>query len=247
MTLQGKNSIVTGAGSGIGRAIALEMARQGANVACADLNLNSAETVAQEVIDEGRRALVIEVDVASFPAVAAAVRKIYDEFRQIDILVNNAGFGQYLAFWEITEEFWDRMIAVHLKGNFNCTRAVIEGMIAQKSGRIINISSVAGLTGTPTHSHYSAAKAGIIGFTKALAKEVAPFGITVNAVAPGMVDTPLIRKEMPEELKQAVLERMPVGRMGTPEEIAYAVAFLAADAASFITGQVVSPNGGYVI
>lgn len=247
MKLQGKNTVVTGAGSGIGRAIALELAGEGAAVAIMDINLEAAEAVAQAVREKGQRVLALKVDVADFSEVTAAISRIYKEFQRIDILVNDAGFGQYLPFWQLTEGMWDRMIAVHLKGTFNCTRAVIEGMIAQKSGRIINISSVGGVTGTPTHCHYSAAKAGIIGLTKALAKEVAPLGITVNAVAPGLIDTPLVQKDLTEELKRIVLQRTLVGRIGTPEDIAYTVAFLAADEASFITGQVISPNGGYVI
>ena len=246
MKLKDKVALVTGAGSGIGRACALWLAEEGAEVAIADLNLPAAEQGAQEVRGKGRRALAVRADVADSDQVADLAQQIIRQFGRVDILVNNAGRAQPKPFTELTEADWDRMIDVHLKGTFNCTKAVIEGMISHRWGRIISIASTAGLTGTPNHIHYSAAKAGIIGFTKALAKDMAPFGITLNAVAPGIIETPIL-SGVPEDLKQLYISRTPVGRMGRPEDIAAVVTFLATDDAGFITGQVISPNGGYFI
>lgn len=245
MKLKDKVALVTGAGSGIGRSCALWLAEEGADVVITDLNLPAAERVAQEVRGKGRRALVVRADVADSDQVADLVQQATKEFGRVEILINNAGHAQPKPFTELTEADWDRMIAVHLKGTFNCTQAVIKGMISRRWGRIISIASTAGLTGTPNHIHYSAAKAGIIGFTKALAKDMAPLGITLNAVAPGIIETPIL-SGVPEELKQLYISRTPVGRMGRPEDIAAVVAFLATEDASFITGQVISPNGGYL-
>jgi 3-oxoacyl-[acyl-carrier protein] reductase len=190
--------------------------------------------------------MVVGCDVTKFPDVQAAIGKVYAQFGHVDILVNNAGYGQYILVKDMTEEMWDRMIAVHLKGTFSCTKAVIDKMIAQGSGRIINISSVSGMMGAPTHSHYAAAKAGMIGFTKGLAKELAAHQITVNAVAPGIVETPFIGR-MNQDLKEKVIASTLLGRLGRPRDIAAVVAFLATEDAGFITGQVISPNGGLLI
>lgn len=246
MRLQGKRALVTGGGSGIGRSIALELAHDGAMVAVNDINYDAAGAVLEEIKASQCRGLAFQADVSISQQVKNMADQILKEWTGIDILVNNAGFGQLSPFDKITEEMWDRMISVHLKGAFNCIQSVIATMKAQKYGRIVNMASVAGLTGTPSHAHYSAAKGGLIGLTKALAKELAPFGITVNAIAPGMVDTSFIR-DYTDEIKQLYMQRTPLGRLGKPEEVARLCCFLVSAEADFITGQVISPNGGYLI
>ncbi len=246
MKLSGKVAAITGGGGGMGAGISQALAQEGCDIALLDINLQSAEKVAASVMAQGRKSAAVQCDVTKFAEVQAAMDKVYSQFGRLDILVNNAGYGQYVLVKDMTEDMWDRMIAVHLKGMFNCTRAVINRMIAQGSGRIINIASVTGMMGAPTHSHYAAAKAGMIGFTKGLAKEVAGNNITVNAVAPGIVDTPFIGRMNPE-LKQRVIANTLLGRLGKPKDIAVVVAFLASEDAGFITGQVISPNGGLLI
>ena len=249
MSLAGKNAIVTGGASGIGRGICLHLARDGANLAILDLDLTGAEKVAAEVVAIGRKAVACQVDVASRAQVDAAVARARQELGPIHILVNDAGIGEFVPLAQMNEAQWDRMIAIHLKGTFNCTKAVVQDMIDAKWGRVVSISSVAGLGGGMGLVHYSAAKAGIIGFTKALAQELGPMGITVNAIAPGLIDTPILRKsQLPEEEIRGWIEtfvgRTPVRRVGAPEDIAAACAYLASEEASFFTGQVMSPNGG---
>jgi NAD(P)-dependent dehydrogenase (short-subunit alcohol dehydrogenase family) len=249
MSLAGKNAVVTGGASGIGRGICLRLARDGANVAILDLDVAGAEKVAAEVTAVGRKALACQVDVVNRAQVDAAVERVRKELGPIHILVNDAGIGEFVPLAQMSEEQWDRMIAIHLKGTFNCTKAVVQDMLDAKWGRVVSISSVAGLGGGMGLVHYSAAKAGIIGFTKALAQELGPIGITVNAIAPGLIDTPIIRKsQLPEEQVRGVIEtvvgRTPVRRIGVPDDIAAACAYLVSEEASFFTGQVVSPNGG---
>lgn len=249
MSVSGKNAVVTGGASGIGRGICLRLAREGANVAILDLDLPGAEKVAEELLALGRKALACQVDVVNRAQIDAAVERIHQELGPIHILVNDAGIGEFVPLAAMREEQWDRMIAIHLRGTFNCTKAVVQDMIDAKWGRIVNISSVAGLAGAMGLVHYSAAKAGIIGFSKALAQELGPMGITVNAIAPGLIDTPILRKsEIPEEQIQGFIEaavgRTPVRRVGVPDDIAAACAYLVSEEASFFTGQVVSPNGG---
>jgi 2-hydroxycyclohexanecarboxyl-CoA dehydrogenase len=249
MSLAGKNAVVTGGASGIGRGICLRLARDGANIAILDLDSAGAEKVAAEVIALGRRAVVCQVDVANRAQIDAAVERVRRELGPMQILVNDAGIGEFVPLAQMSEAQWDRMIAIHLKGTFNCTKAVVQDMIDANWGRIVSISSVAGLAGAMGLVHYSAAKAGIIGFTKALAQELGPVGITVNAIAPGLIDTPILRKsEISEEQVQEFIEtavgRTPMRRVGVPEDIAAACAYLTSEEASFFTGQVVSPNGG---
>jgi len=194
---------------------------------------------------EDRRATAVEADVASAAGVKAAVEQVHAALGPVHVLVNDAGIAGLVPLREMTEEQWDRMIAVHLKGAFNCTRALLGDMLAAGWGRIVNISSVAGLRGAPQLVHYSAAKAGLLGFTKALAGEVGPAGITVNAIAPGLIDTPLLRRSgWPDQLTQVVLAQNPIKRIGTPEDIAAACGYLVSEEAGFVTGQVLSPNGG---
>jgi len=246
MGLSGKTAIVTGGASGIGRATALRLARDGADVAILDVDGAGAERVGREVAALGRRALTVEADVASAASVAAAADRVRGALGAVAVLVNAAGIASFVPLLQMSEAEWDRLVAVHLKGTFNCTRAVLPDMIATRWGRVVSIASVAGLNGGgPGLAHYAAAKAGIIGFTKAVALEMAGFGITVNAIAPGLIDTPLLeRSGMPHEVRERIVQQMPVGRIGTPDDIAAACAYLASDEASFVTGQVLSPNGG---
>lgn len=247
MKLRDRKAVVVGGASGIGEASVLALADEGADVVILDINAEAAARVAEAAVSRGRQGDYVAVDVREHEGMRAAIDVAGAQLGRIDILVNSAGIPEYKHFWEIDEAMWDRMMAVNLKGVFNAMKAVVDAMRAQSFGRIINVSSVGGIIGTPLHSHYSAAKAGIIGLTKAVAKEVAPWNITVNAIAPGLVDTPLTMTHSPGPWKQMVIERTPMGRSGKPEEIAPAVVFLASDEASFLTGQVISPNGGYVI
>lgn len=246
MTIANKNALVTGGASGIGRSICFQLAHDGVNVGVLDVNRSGAEAVARALRDLGRRALAVEVDVADRERVRTAVAEVRRALGPVHILVNDAGIGEFVLLPEMKEAQWDRMIAVHLKGTFNCTQAVLPDMEAAGWGRIVNIASVAGLNGgAPGLTHYAAAKGGIIGFTKALAREVAPRGITVNAIAPGLIDTPILRGAgAGKELLERAVQHIPVGRIGQPDDIAAACAYLVSDAAGFVTAQVISPNGG---
>jgi NAD(P)-dependent dehydrogenase (short-subunit alcohol dehydrogenase family) len=249
MSLAGKNAVVTGGASGIGRGICLRLAREGANVAILDLNLSGAEVVATEVAALGRKSVACQADVANRTQVNAAIEQVRRELGPIQVLVNDAGIGKFVLLSEMSEEAWDEMIGIHLKGTFNCTKAVVQDMIDAKWGRIVNISSTAGLGGAAGLVHYSAAKAGIIGFTKGLAAELGPLGITVNAIAPGLIDTPILLKDgalsgRMRKFMQITANRAPVRRNGVPDDIAAACTYLTSDDASFFTGQVISPNGG---
>jgi NAD(P)-dependent dehydrogenase (short-subunit alcohol dehydrogenase family) len=242
-----KTAIVTGGASGIGRSICLQLARDGVNVAVFDVNRLGADEVVDELRELGRNAVAVEVDVADAAAVRVAVAAVRQRLGAIHILVNDAGIGEFVPLLEMPEGRWDRMIAVHLKGTFNCTQAALPDMSAAGWGRIVNIASVAGLNGGGAGlAHYAAAKAGIIGFTKAVSQEFARSGVTVNAIAPGLIDTPILRSSgsAGEALIKNAAQHIPVGRIGVPADIAVACAYLVSDAASFITGQVISPNGG---
>jgi NAD(P)-dependent dehydrogenase (short-subunit alcohol dehydrogenase family) len=248
MNFKGRKAVVTGGGSGQGNAICLALAKEGIDIAVLDLSTENANRAATQIRELKRNALAAGIDVSDYRAVGEYLNLVHTEFGRIDFLVNAAGFGQYVSFAEMTEDIWDRSIATHLKGVFNCCRHVINYMIDQRYGRIVSISSVSGISGSPRHVQYSAAKAGVIGFTKALAKEIAPHGITVNAIAPGAIDTPYldaIRNEAPELLEMNV-KATPVGRLGTPEEIAALCLFLISDEASYITGQTINISGGWV-
>ncbi|TMB19102.1 MAG: SDR family oxidoreductase [Deltaproteobacteria bacterium] len=245
MGLSGRNAMVTGGASGIGRAICLRLAREGTDVAVLDLDQAGGRQVADEVGALHRRAVAVEADVASAASVAAAVERVHAALGPVHILVNDAGIAGLVPLQDMSEEQWDRMIAVHLKGAFNCTRTILGDMLATGWGRIVNVSSVAGLSGAPELVHYSAAKAGLIGFTKALSAEVGPRGITVNAIAPGLIDTPLLQRSgWPDSLTRVIIAQNPIKRIGTPEDIAAACAYLVSEEASYVTGQVLSPNGG---
>ncbi|MFP6594232.1 MAG: glucose 1-dehydrogenase [Dehalococcoidia bacterium] len=247
MTLEGKTAVVTGGAHGLGRAIALRLADDGADVMVADLLGGDAETVADEVSALGRRAASFEVDVSDAGAVGAMVMAIVEAFGRIDILVNDAGVSGESALLEMEESFWDRIMAVNLKGNFLCSQAVARQMVAQgEGGRIINITSTAGANARPGASAYASSKAGIIQFTKVLALELGGEGITVNAVGPGMTLTGSEVKPAPsDEYQKAFVGQVPMGRPGAPADIAAAVAFLASGDAAYINGQVIFVDGGY--
>jgi 2-hydroxycyclohexanecarboxyl-CoA dehydrogenase len=246
MRLNGTVAVVTGGASGIGRSICLRLAGDGADIAVFDLDTAGGQQTAQAVEQLGRRALAVEVDVSGAANVTDAFAAVRRQLGAVRILVNDAGICEYTGFMEMSEARWDRMMAVHVKGAFHCARAAIPDMQAAGWGRIVNLSSVAGLNGGgPGLVHYATAKGAIIGFTKALAREVGPLGITVNAIAPGLIDTPMIRAaKVPETLIQQLAADSPVRRVGVPDDIAAVCAYLVSPDASFFTGQVVSPNGG---
>jgi 2-hydroxycyclohexanecarboxyl-CoA dehydrogenase len=246
MALAGRVALVTGGGSGIGRSISLSIGRAGASVAILDINGAGAEQTVATMTGAGGRACAVTADVADADAVRAAVTQVHAAFGPVHILVNVAGIGAFVPLLEMSQAEWDRMIAVHLTGTFNCTRAVVPDMLAAGWGRIVNISSVAGLSGGgPGLSHYAAAKGGIIAFSKALAHELGPSGITVNCIAPGLIDTPLIAKSLvTDQLRAQAIKGAPMRRIGVPDDTAAACAFLVSEESSFFTGQVMSPNGG---
>jgi NAD(P)-dependent dehydrogenase (short-subunit alcohol dehydrogenase family) len=246
MALATRVAVVTGGGSGIGRATSVALARTGCEVAIFDLNPAGGEETAALVRAEGRRALAVEVDVSRSDSVAAGVARVHETLGRVGVLVTSAGVGEFALLEQMTEAQWDRMLGIHLKGTFNCVKAVAPDLTAAGWGRIVCISSVAGLTGGgPGLSHYAAAKGGIVAFARALSQELGRHGVTVNVVAPGMVDTPMIAAAgVAEELYEDVVRRTPVGRLGKPADIAAACVYLASDDAGFVTGQVLSPNGG---
>ncbi|MBM7587165.1 NAD(P)-dependent dehydrogenase (short-subunit alcohol dehydrogenase family) [Bacillus pakistanensis] len=247
-----KNSvaIVTGAGSerGIGKAIASELAKKGATVIIADLNVKGANKVADKLKKNGYKAVGKEVDVTSRLSIDHLMESVRQDFGKIDILINNAGIARPTKILEITEEEWDLLFAINMRGVFHCTQAVLPSMIEQSFGRIINISSLAGKQGGGVFgtSHYAATKAGILGFSKAVAREVAEYGITVNSVAPGLIDTD-ITVEMDPILRQEKTKLIPLKRAGQPQEVAATVAFLASNEAGYITGEEIDVNGGLLM
>ncbi|NIO49034.1 MAG: 3-oxoacyl-[acyl-carrier-protein] reductase [Candidatus Aminicenantes bacterium] len=243
MDFQGRTSIVTGASQGIGKAIALELAREGAEVILVDIQKEKLEDVADEISENKGKAAVFTADVSRMDEVMKVVEAVVNSSQKIDYLVNNAGITRDNLLMRMKEEEWDSVLQVNLKGVFNFSKAVIRNMINNRYGRIVNISSIVGLIGNVGQCNYSASKAGVIGFTKSLAREVASRGITVNAVAPGYIATPMT-ESLPESVKQQFRDWIPVKRFGTPEEITHAVKFLLSDEAAYITGQVINVNGG---
>ncbi len=242
MNFNGKTALITGAGRGIGKTIAEKLAKFGSNIALADMNPVS-DDVLKEIEENGTKCLAYKLDVTDVDTVESVVKKIIDETGGIHILVNNAGITQDNLFMRMKPEQWLQVIDVNLNGVFNVTKSVIRTMVKQHSGRIINISSVVGFSGNPGQVNYSSTKSGLIGFTKSLSREVGTRGITVNAVAPGFINTAMTQA-LNESQQQTILSQIPLGRMGEADDIANAVAFLASEEASYITGTVLHVNGG---
>ncbi len=243
--LDNKVAVVTGGAQGIGRAIAELLARRGAHIVVADINIEKAQVTAQAIAttNAGQRVIAVQTNVTDSASTQAMIDRTMEEFGRIDILVNNAGTTRDNLIMRMSDADWDLVLGINLKGAFNCSKAAVRSMMKQRYGRIINISSVSGLAGQAGQTNYSSSKAGLIGFTKALAKEVGSRGITVNAVAPGFVPTDLTN-DLLAKVQDEAIKATPLGRLGSVEDVAYAVAFLVSDEASFITGQVLSVDGG---
>ena len=245
--LAGKVALVTGASRGIGRAVALRLAGDGAKIAINFAgNLAKAEEVKSEIETLGSEAILVQGNVAEFETVSDIVKKIVDTWGKIDILVNNAGITRDNLLLKMSEKDFDEVIATNLKGVFNCTKAVTKLMMKQRTGRIINLSSVVGLMGNISQANYAAAKAGIIGFTKSAAKEFASRNVTVNAIAPGFIETDMT-DTLNDKVKEELSKNIPLGRFGSPKDVANVVAFLASEQAAYITGQVICVDGGMAI
>ena len=242
MNLEGQTALITGAGRGIGKTIALKLAESGADIVLADMSPEVAE-VRAEVESLGRKCLTFEADVTDLEAIETMVKKIIEELGSIHILINNAGITQDNLFMRMKPEQWSKVIDVNLNGVFNVTKAVIRPMVKQRTGKIINISSVVGFSGNPGQVNYSSTKSALVGFTKSLAREVGARGVTVNAVAPGFIDTAMTQA-LNESQQEAILQQIPLGRMGDANDIANAVAFRASEEASYITGTILHVNGG---
>ena len=246
MLLKNRSAFVTGGGQGIGRAICLELARQGAKVCVADLNPETAAKVAGEIRDMGHEAIAVQVDITDLEKVKKSIQKAIDSFGAVDILINNVGWDKTELFVNSKPETWDRVININFKGPVNCFSAVLPHMIERKYGKIVSVASDSGRVGSSGEAVYSGAKGGIIAFSKTIAREVARYGINVNCVSPGPTDTPFFAEvagdnpKIAEGLKKAI----PLHRLGKPEDIADAIAFFASDGACYITGQVLSVSGG---
>ena len=245
--LENRTAIVTGAGQGIGRAIALGMAREGAALVIADLDEANAGAVKREIERGGGKASALYTDISNEGSVRGMIDHTLNEHGRVDILVNNAGIFPTSSVEEMAEEEWDRVIGTNLIGTFLCSRAVVPHLLTQRSGRIISLTSGRAFQGARHGSHYAASKAGIIGFSKSLALEIAPYGITVNVICPGITDTAQPRGHQTEEQIYAQGQRIPLGRIGQPEDLAGPAIFLASDAAGFITGQTILVNGGGIM
>ena len=243
MRLVDKVSIITGAGSGIGHATAVKFAREGAKVAVCDINETAAHKVAKEINDDGGEAIHFHVDVTDKESIARMVDGVMARWGRIDTLVNNAGIVEDAQFKKMTEDQFDRVIDVNLKGVYNCTKAVVDIMLAQSSGCILNASSIVGIYGNFGQTNYAATKFGVIGMVKTWARELGRKGIRANAVCPGFIETPILAK-MPAKIVQMMAERVPMGRLGRPDEIAATYAWLASSEASYINGAVIEVSGG---
>ena len=243
MKLKDKVAFVTGAAQGIGKAIALALANEGANVIVSDINLDLAVQTAKEIEAIGVKSLALKTNVADLGDVENSVSEASKTFGRIDIMVNNAGITKDNLLIRMKKEEWDAVLSVNLSGVFNCTKAVSSLMMKQRYGKIINIASIVGQMGNFGQANYAASKAGVIGFTKTVAKELAARNVTVNAIAPGFIQTAMTDK-IPEEIKKKMLEQIPLGKLGQPEDIAQAAVFLASPQADYITGQVLAVNGG---
>jgi 3-oxoacyl-[acyl-carrier protein] reductase len=243
MRLENRKAVVTGAGQGIGRAIALRLAREGAGVAVLDMNRATVPDVVKEIEAIGRTAVGYVVDVGDPESTADVFKRLTADLGGLDILVNNAGITRDNLVVRMSSDDWDLVLRVNLKGAFNCIRAAGRTMMAQRSGRIVNVSSVVGITGNAGQANYAASKAGLIGLTKSAAKELGARGITVNAVAPGYIETSMTAS-LPDSVREAFASRIALGRFGTPEDVANVVAFLVSDDGDYLTGQTICIDGG---
>ncbi|TAM36190.1 3-oxoacyl-[acyl-carrier-protein] reductase, partial [bacterium] len=239
-------ALITGGARGIGQAIAMAFAKEGADIAVADVNLETAQKTASEIELLGRKALALEMDVTSYEKVEEGINKILDKMGKVDILVNNAGITKDNLLLRMSQSEWDAVINVNLKGTFNCIKAVSRPMVKQRSGRIISIASIIGLMGNPGQANYAASKAGIIALTKTVAKELASRNINANAIAPGFIQTEMTAK-LPEDIKKKMLEAIPLAKLGEPGDVANLCVFLASDESSYITGQTITIDGGMVM
>ncbi|MCK4419543.1 3-oxoacyl-[acyl-carrier-protein] reductase [Candidatus Aerophobetes bacterium] len=243
MNLKNRVAIVTGGGQGIGKKICLRLAENKAKVAVFDVNEELSQEVVKKIKAKGGDALAVKVDVAKHEEVNEATRQVIDKFKGIDILINNAGITKDSLLLRMKEEDWNRVLQVNLNGAFNCLKAVLRYMMRQKYGRVVNISSIIGIRGNIGQANYSASKAGIIGLTKSAAREVGRYGITVNAVAPGFIDTAMTRR-LNKEAVDAIISQVPLQRMGKPREVASLVTYLVSEEAAYITGEVIKIDGG---
>jgi 3-oxoacyl-[acyl-carrier protein] reductase len=246
MELKDKVAVVTGGAQGIGKIVGEELARQGAHVILGDVNLEGAQVSAAEIKDNGGSASAVELNVTDADGVQKTFDSISKEFKLIDILVNNAGITRDGLVMRMKEADWDQVLSINLKGSFLCTQQAVKQMMKQKSGSIVNIASIVGLMGNAGQANYSASKAGLIGLTKTTAREVASRGIRVNAIAPGFIDTAMTQV-LDEKVRERLIEQIPLARLGLPEDIANCVSFLVSDRASYVTGQVLSVNGGMLM
>lgn len=243
MRLEGKNALITGAAQGIGKSIALGMAKEGANVAIADVNIESAQTASKEVSALGVKSMALQLDVSKQDNVASAFKTFTEAFGPLDILINNAGITKDGVLLRMKEEDWDAVLNINLKGTFLCCKEAVRIMGKQRFGKIISISSVVAFMGNPGQANYSASKAGLIGLTKTIAKEYSGRGIRANAVAPGFIQTAMT-DVLSDEVKNEMKKAIPLGQFGSPEDVTNAVIFLASKEADYITGQVIHVNGG---
>lgn len=245
MLLKDKVALVTGGGQGIGKAISVRLAKEGAHIAVCDINLEIAQNCAKEIEKMGVKAAAFQSNVADSNSAEETVNKVIDNFGRVDILVNNAGVTRDTLLMRMKEEDWDLVLNVNLKGTFNFTKAIVRPMMKQQSGAIVNVASVIGLIGNAGQGNYAASKAGVIGLTKSVAKEVASRNIRVNAVAPGFIATAMTDK-LPEDIRKKMLDNIPMGRFGSPEDVADVILFLASDLSRYVTGTVVNISGGLV-
>lgn len=246
MELKGKIALITGGAQGIGRTISEELAGQGAHVILGDVNLDGAEKTAAEIKSGGGEASAVQIDVSSASSVQTVFDSIIKEYKPVDIVINNAGITRDGLLVRMKEIDWDLVLNINLKGSFLCSQQAAKQMMKQKSGAIVNIASIVGIMGNFGQANYSASKAGLIGFTKTLAREVAPRGIRANAVAPGFIDTEMTRV-LEESVRAKLIEQIPLARLGQPEDVARCVSFLVSEKASYITGQVINVNGGMLM
>lgn len=246
MSFNGKSAIITGGARGIGREIALALAKSGANIVIADLISEEAQKTADEIKSLGRKAIALKTNVTTVNDVENMIQAANNEYKSVDILINNAGVTRDALLMRMKSEDWDFVLKVNLTGAFNCIKSAAKFMVKQRKGKIVNIASIVGFTGNVGQANYSASKAGIISLTKTAARELASRNITVNAVAPGFIDTEMTQN-LSEKIKEKLKEQIPFGRLGMPEDIANCVKFLVSNEASYITGQVIHVNGGMLM